>query len=55
MLDLLDRQASVKRRDVVEQCQISERQASTLLARMVDERLLVPHGQKRGRYYTRRQ
>jgi ATP-dependent DNA helicase RecG len=44
---------TIKREDVIALCGLTDRQATKLLAQLVEEGVLQRHGTRRGTYYTR--
>ena len=52
VLSYVRQHGQIKRADVMELCRLSEDQAKKLLLRLRDEERLIPHGERRGAYYT---
>lgn len=51
VLKYIDKHGNIKRADVIELCQITRDQAAKLLARLVNEKKIYLHGERRGAYY----
>lgn len=52
VLSYVRQHGQITRREVMELCRLNEDQAKKLLLRLRDEGRLIPHGERRGAYYT---
>jgi ATP-dependent DNA helicase RecG len=52
IIQYIQKNGQIKRKDVMNLCRLTQDQASRLLTDMTTEKKLTAHGASRGRYYT---